>query len=260
MAKRKTRKEKERAAKRWELLREMRQFGYGVLPDELVERAFKVYGDAVRHYERNELSEAEELLSQVLQLNPNAAPALQLQARIMMQLERYDEAISLLSRLLELRPDDAESYFEFGLALERTGQRRRAIDAFKKAIKAAASLSSQPEWFSELKARCELLESELSREQELRSQQEKQKEVEELLHLADVYESSGFLRRAKDYLKRALELDPDNASLAIRIAAIDIELGNISEADRLLRLIEEQHPDSVAEVQRLRGKLSHRAQ
>lgn len=260
MSKRKTRKEKERAMRRWELLRRMTQFGYGSLPDEVVERAFKAYNEAVRRYERGDLREAEEALSQALQLNPNAAPALELQAHIMMRLERYDEAISLLSRLLELRPNDAEANMELGTALERTGQRRRALDAFRKAIEIAESLSAQPAWLDELKARCERLEKELLKEHEQRLLQEREKEIEELLHLADVYQESGFPRRAKDYLQQALELNPDDAKIALRIAEIDIELGNLNEADELLKSIEESHPMLAEDVQRLREKLAHKAQ
>lgn len=260
MSKRKTRKEKERAMRRWELLREMTKFGYGSLPDEIVERAFKAYNEAIRRYERGELREAEEALSQALQLNPNAVPALELQARIMMRLERYDEAISLLSRLLELRPNDAEAHMELGTALERTGQRRRALDAFRKAVEIAGSLSPQPVWLDELKARCEQLEKELLREREQRLLQEREKEIEELLHLADVYQESGFPRRAKDYLRQALELNPNDAKIALRIAEIDIELGNFNEADELLKSVEESHPMLSEDVQRLREKLARKAQ
>jgi len=259
LAKRKTRKEKERAAKRWELLREMTQFGYGLLPDEVVEKAFKAYSEAVKRYERGELREAVEALSRALQLSPNAVPALKLHARIMMHLERYDEAISLLSKLLELRPNDAESYLELGSALERTGQLRRALDAFRKAAEIAASLSPQPSWLDELNARCERIERELSKERELRSLQERLKEVEELLHLADVYEGSGFPRRAKDYLQRALELNPEDAKVALRIAEIDIELGNFNEAYELLNSIEERHPTFADSVRRLKERLAQKA-
>lgn len=232
----------------------MTQFGYGSLPDDVVEQAFKLYREAQRHFQRGEFHRSEELVSQSLQLSPNAIPALLLHAQIMMRHERYDEAISSLSKLTELRPNDANAYMELGLALERTHQIRRALDAYRRAVELVTSSNQTVEWFDEVKRRCQQLETELSLERERHAHEERQREIEELLHLADVYDSSGFPRRAKDHLQRVLKLDPQNVDVALRIVAIDIELGNISDADEMLREIEEHHPERIEDVKRLRER------
>lgn len=255
MAKRKTRKEKERTAKRWEMLREMVRFGYGVLPNDVVEQAVRLYGEALKQYNGGDFEAAEKLINHVLQLSPKAIPALMLHAHLMMRLKRWDEAISSMSKVAEMNPNDADVHKQLGEALEATGQKRRALDAYRKAIDAASSGGHHPEWLEELQRRCEELERELSAERLKREQDEKQRQIEELLHLADLYESSGAKRRAREYLKSILELDPQNITVALRIAAIEVELGNYNEARELLFKIEKQCGKLPSEATALMEKL-----
>lgn len=237
------------------MLREMVRFGYGVLPDDVVEQAVRIYGQAVREYDGGDFEAAEKLLNHVLQLSPKAIPALMLHAQLMMRLKRWDEAISSLSKIAEICPNDPDAYKRLGEALEATGQKRRAFDVYRKAIDVASASAHYQEWIEELQRRCQRLEKELSVERMKREQDEKQRQIEELLHLADLYESSGVKRRAREYLKNILELDPQNIAVTLRIAAIEIELGNYNEARELLLKIEKQHGELPPEATALMEKL-----
>jgi tetratricopeptide (TPR) repeat protein len=86
--------------------------------------------------------------------------------------KRYAQAIELYKKVLELRPDDADTYNDLGLAYQYTGNSDLAIETLKKGTEVMPSL--QRIWLS----------------------------------LGFVYMSSGNTDDAKSTLKKAVDMDP----------------------------------------------------
>ena len=86
--------------------------------------------------------------------------------------KRYAQAIELYKKVLELKPDDADTYNDLGLAYQYTGKSDLAIDTLKKGAEVTPSL--QRIWLS----------------------------------LGFVYMSSGNTEEAKSVLKKTADMDP----------------------------------------------------
>lgn len=255
---RKTRRAKERAAKRWARLRELTQFGWRQLPDHVVEQAKQNYDRAVACYHRGALTEAVHFLEQSLRLSPQALPALLLHANVLRQLKRYEEAIASLTKAAELHSSNADVYRTLGEVLEQTGQKQGALEAYQKALAAVDERNNSPDWVEAIRERCAKLEAELQERRIAAQKVEQQREIEQYMHLASVYEESGFPRRARDYLEKALEIDPDNPEVLFRLGRVELELGNYASADGLFERLLSQHPRWAAHVEKLKREMAPR--
>jgi protein O-GlcNAc transferase len=101
------------------------------LASPTVDRLLK---QAKAHHCLGQLSQAEALYRQILQLSPNHRDALHLLGVTAHQAGKYTKALELIDRAILLRPDSAEAYADRGNALERLGQYEAAVESFNKAI------------------------------------------------------------------------------------------------------------------------------
>ncbi|HID06933.1 MAG TPA: tetratricopeptide repeat protein, partial [Armatimonadetes bacterium] len=82
-----------------------------------------------------------------------------------------------------------------------------------------------------------------------------QQEIEQYMHLASVYEESGFPRRARDYLQKALKIDPDNPEVLLRLGRVELELGNHASAEDFFERLLSRHPQWATDVEKLKREM-----
>lgn len=198
-----TRKEKERAQKRWAQRRELLRFGYGKLAEFLVRRARRHYQDALLAYQKGKREEAEKALRQALEINPDAPDPLLMLGRILIETGREGEAIGVLSKAKDLDAGNPDAHYWFGRALEAAGRKRRAYEAYQR----ASEKNPEPSLAKELRERLRQLREDLEGET---TPPEKAEAFEEALHWARFYLDIGFPRRSREYLRQAEEIFPDH--------------------------------------------------
>lgn len=86
------------------------------------------YGYAASPHEA--LSDAETLVREALNSDPTNAPAYAMLARLLTYRERYDEALEVIARTLQLNPSDSDVQFARGTVLMWVGRTEEADRAF----------------------------------------------------------------------------------------------------------------------------------
>jgi cellulose synthase operon protein C len=141
---------------------------------------------------------AQNELQQVLSAAPQALPAQFLMGAVHLKRGNLGQAESLLSAVLAAQPENLDAR---KLLAETRLQLNRADEAAE-TIRVAATSSNADEASLQLAVRASL--------------------------------NSGEYRDAVRYLQQALEKDPDNAAIAVDLAAAWLQAGNIAEAERIL--------------------------
>ncbi len=81
------------------------------------------------------LTESIEYFNQVLEIDPEFKEAYQLKGQSELLLEKYEDARDTLSEGVEYFPDDANMWYNLGVAFAHTNQKKKAEEAFAKAEK-----------------------------------------------------------------------------------------------------------------------------
>lgn len=218
----KTRREKERAQKLWEERRELLRFGYGRIAEFIVREARQKYQQAMQEWTKGNLGKAEALLREVIDKVPDAPDPLLALGRLLLETNRAEEAVGLLSKACEIDGGNPQSHFLFGQALEATGRLRRAKEAYGRALQCHPT----GELIQEIERRLQALEETLLSQPSPTLSDEQAKALEEALHWAQFYLEVGFPRRAREYLIRAKAIAPDHPKVQDISKAIEQALGN----------------------------------
>jgi tetratricopeptide (TPR) repeat protein len=91
------------------------------------------------HRALGEYEQAHKSFDQSLRFNPNQSNAWLGLGRLAQKQGKFDEAISDLSRSVELQPT-AQGYFELGRTLAQAGHLPEALDAYQQALKISPDL------------------------------------------------------------------------------------------------------------------------
>ncbi len=202
----KTRKEKERAQKLWQERRELLRFGYGKVAEFLVREARQCYQRALQVWAKGELATAEKLLREALDKVPDAPDPLLALGRLLLEQGRAEEALGVLSAAREADPENPQTHFWFGRALEATGRLRRAKEAYETALQR----SPTPDLVQEVHQRLQAIKTALAQQPAATLSEEQAKALEEALHWARFYLEVGFPRRAREYVAQAQSIAPDH--------------------------------------------------
>jgi tetratricopeptide (TPR) repeat protein len=90
---------------------------------------------AVEHYQNEEYEKALELIEPVFRANPTSMHLYNYYFNSMVQLEKYDRAISELQSLVRRYPETPRFGVDLGYVYQRSGKEREAKDQFDKVIK-----------------------------------------------------------------------------------------------------------------------------
>ena len=120
-----------------------------MISQERIDRALEMYTRAVAiqpenlslqntlakfHFKNKRLTQAEEIVSGILELRPNFFAALLLKAEIKIHEKAPDEALSLLNRLEKEKPETARVHFLKGICFMELGKTRDAIIALSTSL------------------------------------------------------------------------------------------------------------------------------
>ncbi len=219
----KTRKEKERAQKLWEERRELLRFGYGKIAEFIVREARQKYQQALQEWSKGNLTNAENLLREVVEKVPEAPDPLLALGRLLIETNRAEEAVGLLSKACEVDNSNPQSHFLFGKALEATGRLRRAKEAYER----ASQRFPTGELAREISQRLQVVEATLSSQSSPTLSDEQAKLLEEALHWAKFYLEVGFPRRAREYLAQAKSIAPDHPQVQEISKTLEQALGDV---------------------------------
>lgn len=89
---------------------------------------------ATQHHGAGDLSRAEALYQQVLQIEPGHPVALHLLGVVAHQVGKNDTAVELISKALAITPQYADAHSNLGLAYQGLGQLEQAVASYRQAI------------------------------------------------------------------------------------------------------------------------------
>ncbi len=89
---------------------------------------------ALHLQQQGKLKEAESLYRQVLESEPNHIHGLNLLGALCVNSARPSEAVELIGRALEIKPDDPQALFNFALGLKEFGRYKEAVQALQKSL------------------------------------------------------------------------------------------------------------------------------
>lgn len=170
--------------------------------------ATRLLGQAAACLERGDASGAAADLDGAIALAPGHPEVLRLNAIARLLQGRADEAIPLLRRALEERPDDPLLHNNIGSALRATGDVAAALAAFGRACELAPGLAAA--WYN----------------------------------LGKAYRSLQMPERAQEALERVLSLSPRHTAARIMLGDNLKTLGRIDEATLAWRTVLETDPAS----------------
>ncbi|MCS7224314.1 MAG: tetratricopeptide repeat protein [Armatimonadetes bacterium] len=200
---RKTRKEKERAKKRWAEKAELTRFGLGKIAESLSRQALDWYEKGSNFQRSGKVAEAEDAFYKALEVYPDAVDALKALGTLLLQSGRVQEALALLQRAAELAPTDGAVLVFLGEAYLQTGRPSRAVETLDKALSSHLSEELRHRAAEQRKRALALKSSAPLSEEEV-------KELEENLHWAQFYLDMGFPRRAREFWQKARQLAPED--------------------------------------------------
>jgi tetratricopeptide (TPR) repeat protein len=100
-----------------------------------IANARALFSQGIAHHQAGKLSEAQSLYRQVLKLMPRQADALHMLGVTEFQAKNYAEAVRLISKAKEHKPDNDLIHFNLGNALRAMGQLEEAGQAFSTAVR-----------------------------------------------------------------------------------------------------------------------------
>ena len=100
------------------------------MPRVTIEQAVQI---ALQHHQAGRIAEAEKIYREVLNQRPNQADALHLLGVIALQVSRFDDAVDLISRAVELMPDLPAARNNLGVGLKSQGKLDEAIEQYQRA-------------------------------------------------------------------------------------------------------------------------------
>ena len=176
-----------------------------------------------------------------------------IQAQDAVRAEEYGTAERILNRALNTYPDDTSLRYAQALLYQEQGRLRRAVTALESLV------NDHPDDAGLLNALGYLLTDEMDRHVEAQGYLQKALAAEPdnpaiIDSMGWVLFKLGHYEEALDYLERAFEMFPD-PEVAAHIVDVQWALGNVDQAQELLRESLEEHPDSP-HLQELDQRLS----
>jgi Tfp pilus assembly protein PilF len=140
---------------------------------------------AVIHESRGEMDRAEELLQHALETDPDNGPAMANLGAFYLRHSRVEDAVTLLQRALRISPENEEARVNLGTGLAMLGRMEEARAEFERAVEDGC------------------------------------RDVGVYNALARIHGERGELTQAADWLRRSLEIDPDQEQIRKLLASIE---------------------------------------
>ena len=196
---------------------------------------FRLFQEGWESGDEAKLGAAEKHYRQVVTEQPAAVSAWHILAGIEQARERFDLAMPLIDKALELQPEAAALHQTAGDLLRATGEHARAASAYERAVEL------NPEHFkAHQHLGCALLDMEEEGRALPHLRQATQLAPTEALswfHLGRSLVALGVLSEGESCFHRHLGLDPGNALALLELARIRMRQGRLPQALELLRRV-----------------------
>lgn len=179
---------------------------YPLLKGSSDEKALELYDAGLEDFRNDHLSEAEKNLRKAIELNPAFADAYEALGVMLGRQERFNEAITLMEKLIEVDPDSSMAHTNLSLYLMRTGKIEEAENQ-----KSLATLKSFKKFGEEAKLKDVAAEK-------------ARKEAKE------------WARREKMFLE-VLEIDPEDTLANYGLGSLAVERGDWERARTFLEKV-----------------------
>ncbi|MBF0609385.1 MAG: tetratricopeptide repeat protein [Magnetococcales bacterium] len=110
------------------------EFWSGRDEEEISESIKELLIEALAHAKSERYDEAIDICKKAIEINPNDYSAYGVWGGCLTRLKRYDEAIDMYKKAIEINPNDYSAYGVWGECLTRLKRYDEAIDMYKKAI------------------------------------------------------------------------------------------------------------------------------
>ncbi len=193
---------------------------------------------AMKYHQAGNLTQAEQLCRQILQLDPHQVDALHLLGLIAAQVGRIDLAIKYISEALRLKPHDAVAHNNLGNAFKEQGQLEEAVASYQQALRLKPNYAAAHNNLGNaLEEQGQLEEAVASYQQALRLKPDL---AQAHANLGNAFMEQGKLAEAVVSYQQALHLKPDFAEAHNNLGLAFQEQGQLAEAvasyQRALRL------------------------
>jgi tetratricopeptide (TPR) repeat protein len=204
-------------------------------------------------------TQAANVVSTWLSAEPNGvAPRLQ-QAIILLQQRRVDEAMALVRRLFEQRPDDSEVVQIFLRLMDAAGQRQQAIDLLEEertrhpsnriAVEALVAVYADQQKTADAARVIDAARAAVADDPDL------------LYYVAHLYQQIDQPQMTEQVLEEVLKLDPTNAPAGNDLGYTWADAGkNLERAEALIRIAVNAEPDNPSYLDSLGWVLYKRSQ
>ena len=265
-----------------ELGKKLLQAGYQ--PEKTEPRLAKAYNiTADKLIETGNLSEAESMLREAVNLLPDEPETRLRLARLMMQGDRLMESERMLRALTETNAEFVPGLTAYASLLQRMGEVRKASDMVSKALSLEPDNSEAIELraafsrdlpvadtaSSESTTSIETINARLKTLERTGNLSEKKKllenlvtlypsETQALLELSMVCEKLGMIEEAYRYAEQYLDTSPDSLTGRLQLARCLYQLGKNEQAMNLIEEIEPAYPDKL-EIMTEKGQVLARS-
>lgn len=168
--------------------------------------------------------------------------------------ERYQESVPLLQKLAAAHPDQVPTGFLLGAAYERTGQRDKAVEEFRRVLKLDpdfhAALNYLGYTFAEAGMNLDEALALVSRAVALEPDNGAYVDS-----LGWTYFRLGRTEQARGYLERAARLEPEDATLQEHLGDVYVALGQKERARQAYQRSLDLAGDNIDQVRRKLGDL-----
>jgi len=181
------------------------------------------------YWRQGDASAAEREWQQALRQNPKNVVTLNNLGLLCTEQARLSEAVDYLNRAIALKPTYAHAHINLGITYQAMSQPDRALAEFRTAV-ALAPLNTDAR-YQLGKFLFEAGQLDEAREHFLRSV-EASPTGEALRHLGEIQLRQGYREQAETFFRQALELEPFDARVHLRLGQIYAATGRTAEAAR----------------------------
>ncbi len=193
----------------------------------------EIYGSiiTIERYSNKDLDKALDVVAMAKKQFPENDEFNKQEINLLITAERVDEAKDRISDAIEREPDNANLYFNLGYLYEKLEQPEKAEEAYLKAIEIDpeyldANFNYAVYYYNKA---ADLLGK--ARDMDLQTYRKKGKKIEE--------EAIGYLKKAKPYFEKSLELAPDQLSIVETLQTLYSQLGEKKKAEEMMNRADE---------------------
>ncbi len=213
---------------------------------ELDEDAVPVLTELARVALRlNKTGEAEKWIEQALAIRPDDVKLKMMLARIYASGQQHAEAVEILEDVLKQEPDNQDALFLQGSLYAQMEKYPKAIEALKHAASQKGSRSFMAHYYLG-KIYLDKAEPAKAREEFYQALQANPRFIPLYIDLALTYEAERDVENALKIWRMLLEKQPDNLRVAARVVELQLELGQIDNAVKMLEELNSSNPAITA--------------